>query len=128
MRHQFRRLTPLVVPVLASCLLFSSSSLPASSGKDEIRVSLVGHDRQGRPTQLELIGGAYEVDVYGATAMVALTQEFRGTDAEISAGYLWTAPQGHLPEHLLLETGGAVRPLSMQVKGMVWGTCRGKIG
>ncbi len=95
--------------------LGAATILLASAPVSPIQVSMQAAERQDARSQLALERGAYEVEIYGATALVALVQEFSNAgEEELTAKYSWTAQERHQPEFVSAEIAGAIRPLRLE--------------
>ncbi len=116
MRQHFR--TSLAAPALVSYLCMSLGAVPilgAPAPESAIQVSLQAEDGEGVRSQLVLERGAYEIEIYGATALVALVQEFSNPgEEEVTAQYGWKAEERHQPEFVTVEIAGAIRPLRLE--------------
>ncbi len=95
--------------------LGAATILPAASPVSPIQVSMQAEERQDVRLQLVLERAAYEVEIYGATALVALVQEFDNAGEEqVTARYGWAAEERHQPEFVSVEIAGAIRPLRFE--------------
>ena len=110
--------TSIAAPALVSFVCLSLGAvtiLGASPAVSPIQVSMQAEDRDGIRSQLVLQRAAYEVEIYGATALVALVQEFSNAgQEELTAKYGWTAEERHQPEFVSVEIAGAIRPLRLE--------------
>ncbi len=80
-----------------------------------VAVSMQAENPEGVPSSLVLERAAYEIEIYGATALVALVQEFSNAGEEaVSATYRWTAEERYQPEFVSVEIAGAIRPLRLE--------------
>ena len=96
------------VPILAS-------PLPDRPPSSVIRVTMQGEDAEGVRSQLVLERGAYQIEVYGATALVSIVQEFRNpAEEDLTATYGWSSEERHQPERLYLEMDGGILSLGIE--------------
>ena len=112
--------TSLAAPALVSYLCMSLGAAPilgAPPAESVVQVSLQGEDGEGARSQLLLERGAYEIEIYGATALVALVQEFSNVgEEEVTAKYHWKTEERHQPEFVTVEIAGAIRPLLLETQ------------
>ena len=100
------RSSAILVFTVCLSILGTAPALFASDEPSPIRVSMQVEDPQVEdpqqvPSRLALVRGAYEVEIYGATALVTLAQEFHQPgEEEVVAAYAWTSEARHQPAHL----------------------------